>query len=305
MIDKKTRLEIAEYSKPSLATFFLHASLQWGVIAGAVALYLTAPTIATFLVSSIAIGIALHGLAVMGHDAVHFCITRRKWLNDVLGNLLCFFPVGLTVSAYREFHFPHHKDPTGANDPEMPLRRDLGPQWVPSFSMAKGYRLWFLSYFGFSLKELVVFVKAMPMGRVIDRLGCLVFWGAAVSVAYSTSNLSVVGLWVFALATTYFSHLRIQGWHEHSLSHTNEVMTSRYSLPHPLYRLLLPKNVWLHYEHHKYPNVPFYHLEKVRELDREERVFSLHEMIEAEEHTAAPSGGTEVVPETESIGKAA
>ncbi|MEK7358412.1 MAG: fatty acid desaturase [Bdellovibrionota bacterium] len=282
MEEKELKIKVQQLSKPSLARFMAQVVWQWALLAAAIGAYVAYPSIPMFFLASIVVGISQHGLVVLGHEGVHFCITRKKWLNDFIGSLFCFYPVGMTVTAYRDFHFPHHKTPTSPEDPETPLRRDLGRDWVPTFSMKKGMRLWFLSFFGFSLRETLVFVKCLPMGNVKDRVGMLLFWGVASFIAYKTGHLSVIGLCYYALVTTYFSHMRIQGWHEHSLSESNDVMTSRYSLPNPLYRLLMPNNIWLHYEHHKYPNIPFYRLEQVRELDQTAKIFSFEEMVDAE-----------------------
>lgn len=282
MEDRELKVKIQAFAKPSFARFMLQVAWQWALLAAGIGAYVMNPSIPMFLAASIVVGISQHGLAVLGHEGVHFCISRKKWLNDFVGSFFCMYPAMMTVTAYRDFHFPHHKDPGSESDPETPLRRDLGKDWVPSFDMKKGMKLWALSFVGLSVRELIVFVKCIPIGNIKDRVGLLAFWGVAGFVAYETGNLSVIGLCVYALSTTYFSHMRIQGWHEHSLSESNDTKTSRYSLPNPLYRLVMPNNIWMHYEHHKYPNVPFYRLGKVRELDKTSRVFTLDEMVAEE-----------------------
>jgi fatty acid desaturase len=85
-----------------------------------------------------------------------------------------------------------------------------------------------------------------------------------------------LGLWFFAQATTYFSVLRIQAWYEHSLSGAD---TNRYQIPNFLYRALFPHNIWVHFEHHQNPGIPFYNLEAARALNARDKIYSFSEMV--------------------------
>ncbi len=61
------------------------------------------------------IGGLQHRLAGLGHEASHYTLLRHKWWNDVLGDLLCMFPILATVHLYRISHLAHHQFP---NDPD-------------------------------------------------------------------------------------------------------------------------------------------------------------------------------------------
>lgn len=243
----------------------------------------------TFLIASIVIGASQHALAVLGHEAVHGRICKNKVLNDLIGNVFCFFPVGITVSTYREFHLPHHKKPNSDQDPEIPLRKALGHNWQPPYTLKRATILWLQSFFGYSLRELGIFVMKLPVGRLSEKFGMLALWGASAIILHKAGCLIALGIWVYSLATSYFSFLRFQGWYEHSVE--NSEHTNRYSLPNFAYRFLLPHNIWVHYEHHKYPSIPFYHLERVRDMDKDEKILSFAEMIdllqEADQTTTA------------------
>lgn len=285
MQKEKEKLEkaILELSEPSFPRFALHLAGDWlGVLAG-FSLFAFFPNVAGFLAASVVLGIAQHALVVLGHEAVHYRVCRNRFLNEWVGQLFCFFPMGLTVTAYRDFHYPHHRNTSGENDPELPLRRAMGRNWTGPFTLQRGLKLWALSFVGLSLKELAIFVAGMPLGRPLERLYLALFSAAALYGAYRAGALAYVGLWYFALATTYFSTIRIQAWFEHSLGDTD---TNRYSIPHAGYRLLVPHNIWVHFEHHKFPNVPFYNLEKARKLDQSARIYTFAEMEEA---LAAPA----------------
>jgi len=266
---------VLELSNPSLGRFALHLAGDWLAVFAGFSLFAVFPNVAGFLAASVVLGLAQHALVVLGHEAVHYRACRNRALNEWIGQLFCFFPMGLTVTAYREFHYPHHRNTNTAQDPELPLRKAMGKNWVGPFTLRRGLKLWALSFLGLSLKELGIFILNLPLGRPVERGYLALFSGAVVFLAYRGGMLPFVVLWYFALATTYFSTLRIQAWFEHSLADTD---TNRYSLPHPVFRLLVPHNIWVHYEHHKYPNVPFFNLEKVRKFDDSSRIHSFREM---------------------------
>jgi fatty acid desaturase len=250
------------------------------------ALFAYRPSAVTFVLSSIIIGLTQHGFAILGHEAVHYRISSNRFINDSIGGLLCFFPVGMTVSTYREFHLPHHRAPLTESDPETPIRNALGKNWQPPFNLKRGFVLWGLSFFGLSLREFSLFLKMFPVGSLKERGALLGYWGAIGIFCYRNHTMAYLGIWYLGLLTTYFSTLRIQGWYEHGLE--NSIVTNRYALPSQLFRILIPHNVWVHYEHHKYPSVPFYNLEKARALDQSEKIYTLKAMIVEMEKLGAP-----------------
>lgn len=269
--------QIAKLSQPNLWRFLPSLLGDWLGIGVGFSLFYFFRNPLGFIAGSIVCGIFFHGLSILGHEAVHYRVCKNRTLNEWIGRVFCFFPVGITVSSYREFHFPHHQNPNSDVDPEMPIRKAMGKNWVAPFPLSRGLKLWVFSFLGLSLKELGIFVARLPIGDKVERLLMMAYWGVAIAAAYHFHALAFVGLWAYSLASTHFSLLRIQAWYEHSLQDTH---TNRYKLPNPLFRLVVPHNIWVHYEHHKYPGVPFYHLEKVRELDHSARVFSFAEMIE-------------------------
>jgi len=65
--------------------------------------------------AAMAVGAIQHRIGLMGHEASHYLLhPDRKW-NDVLAELLCFYPVFGTVAKYRAKHLNHHLYP---NDPK-------------------------------------------------------------------------------------------------------------------------------------------------------------------------------------------
>lgn len=270
-----TEKQLAELSAPSLFRFSLSLLADCAGIAAGFLLFAAVPSVPTFLAASVLIGLCQHGLVVLGHEAVHRTVCRNRILNEVLGNIFCFFPAGITLSMYRDFHFPHHRDPGGASDPELPIRKAMGKNWVPPFTLKRGFLLWGASFFGASLKELATFVSRLPRGKALELAMLGLTWGGVIALVHSRGLWAYLGLWFYALASTYFSTLRIQAWYEHSLDQPH---ANRYSLPSRWFRLLVPHNIWAHHEHHRYPTIPFYRLEAARALTSGERIYSFSEM---------------------------
>ena len=65
--------------------------------------------IPVFSLAIVLIGGLQHRLAGLGHEAAHYSLLRHKFLNDLLGDLLCMFPIVSTVHFYRVFHLAHHQ----------------------------------------------------------------------------------------------------------------------------------------------------------------------------------------------------
>jgi fatty acid desaturase len=61
------------------------------------------------------IGGLQHRLAGLGHESAHYTLLRHKFLNDLIGDIFCMFPILSTVHFYRLFHLAHHQY---TNDPE-------------------------------------------------------------------------------------------------------------------------------------------------------------------------------------------
>lgn len=280
---------LQELSRLNFSSFFWRLALDWVGAVGALGLFALYPSVGSFLAASVILGCCQHGMAVLGHEAVHYTLSKNRFTNEWVGRLFCFFPAGITVSSYRDFHLPHHRDPNGSSDPEVPVREAMGKNWKAPFTMARFLKLWALSFVGGSLKELVIFVSHLPRGDIKERVYLLVYWGSLGCAAYKFGQLPLLALWNYALATTYFSKLRFQGWFEHS---DDDVKTNRYSIPNFMYRFMLPHNIWVHYEHHKHPTVPFYNLEILRAQDAHQKLYALDEMIThlGEQEVAKASG---------------
>ena len=68
-----------------------------------------------FAMAIVLIGGIQHRLAGLGHEAAHYAFLKNRFLNDLIPDLFCMFPLLTTVHFYRLFHMAHHQF---TNDPE-------------------------------------------------------------------------------------------------------------------------------------------------------------------------------------------
>ena len=103
-------------------------------------------------------------------------------------------------------------------------------------------------------------------------------------------------LWYAGLATTFMMSFRLRLW----LEHQGTDDTQRLSLTWWQAPPLAPHNSWMHWEHHKYPTVPYHRLSKARRLLGGPAILTLRDLIAALASTRAIPSGTalKVVTET-------
>jgi fatty acid desaturase len=78
-----------------------------------------------FAIAIVLIGAIQHRLAGLGHESSHYSFMKNRYLNDLIPDLFCMFPLFTTIHFYRLFHMGHHQF---TNDPHRdPDLQNLGP----------------------------------------------------------------------------------------------------------------------------------------------------------------------------------
>ena len=72
------------------------------------------------LLSVLAIGIALHGLFILSHEAAHYRMFTSRTANDVAGRLIGMLG-GVSMCTYRVTHRLHHNNLYGPQDPDTAI----------------------------------------------------------------------------------------------------------------------------------------------------------------------------------------
>ena len=93
----------------------------WGVIALAITLATAWPGPVTVLLAIAVIGSRQLGLLILMHDAAHGMLARTAWLNRLLGQVFCAWPVLADTWVYRRYHLQHHAHTQHASDPDLAL----------------------------------------------------------------------------------------------------------------------------------------------------------------------------------------
>lgn len=149
-------------------TVFLHFGLMVALFENAVAWGI--PQWAFFPISVYGVvfsGILIHRIALLGHESSHYLLAKdRKW-NDLLADVLCFFPIWSNLTNYRRKHLGHHLHPNEAGkDPN--LSSDRAEALFNSFPMkspASIYRYYALFFWPpFVLGNLVDIFKVLVVG---------------------------------------------------------------------------------------------------------------------------------------------
>ncbi len=214
-------------------------TVEWSAIVLAVVLAGVSPWF--WPLSIVIIGTRQHAIAVLGHDGAHFAICRNRRLNDVLA-ALSFWPFGMGLKPYREFHFLHHKAVGTPEDPELALKSLSPGKW-------RGHRIRTLlsDLCGGGSPE---FVRAM---FAADFQWASLFVFGVYAVLIALGQWQAVALWVIASGTVFWASFRQRMLEEHC----GRYVTSRHRRTPALWRRLsyLPHHIWKHWEHHRWPSI--------------------------------------------------
>jgi len=74
-----------------------------------------------WLVAFVLMGRTIVQLNILGHEAAHRILFRRRRVNDEVGRWLCAYPVLQPLELYRRSHFAHHRDELGPDEPDLAL----------------------------------------------------------------------------------------------------------------------------------------------------------------------------------------
>ncbi len=94
-------------------------AFDWLLVAGAFALFLAWPGVASAGVALVVIGGRQLGMGILMHDCAHRALFRSATTNDVVGEWLCAAPMGADLAVYRAYHMTHHRHTGTAADPDL------------------------------------------------------------------------------------------------------------------------------------------------------------------------------------------
>ena len=236
-------------------------------------------------VAVILIGTRQHALFVIAHDAAHYLLYERRWLNDAVGRA-CATVQGLSMCTYRVIHRMHHNNLYGELDPDTALHG--GYPRGRSYLFRKllkdlcGLTAWkTYAYFlggapalntqtNVALRPLDDTSQKLRREARSDRNAVVLFHLVTILAFWSAGYLTeYLVLWVLPLVTVVQAILRLRAIAEHGATtdFSSPLTAARTNVaPGWLEWLIFPHHVNYHIEHHLYASVPHYRL---RELHRE------------------------------------
>ena len=246
------------------------------------------PNPLVLLIAIIVIGTRQHALFIITHDAAHYLLYEKRWLNDFVGRA-CATPSGLSMCSYRVIHRMHHNNLYGELDPDTALhggyprgRLYLIRKLLKDLSGLTAWKTY--AYFLFAAPALNTATnKALrPLDDTSERLRAearsdrnwvIAFHVLALGIAaWSGYLLEYLVLWVLPLVTVVQAILRLRAIAEHGAPSdlSSPLTAARTNTGAGWLRwLLFPHNVNHHIEHHLYASVPMYNLPRLHaELER-------------------------------------
>jgi fatty acid desaturase len=95
------------------------------------------------LLAIVLVGVGQHQLTGLAHEAAHHTLLRHRYLNDLVSDWLCLFPLFSSTHHYRLQHLAHHQFVNDPDlDPDVAQLRESG-HWL-SFPLEPGEALWSL-----------------------------------------------------------------------------------------------------------------------------------------------------------------
>ena len=256
---------------------------DFAVIAAAIAfgLYFWPDPLAIVL-SVVVIGTRQHALFVIAHDAAHYLLYERRWLNDAVGRF-CATVQGLSMCTYRVIHRLHHNNLYGELDPDTALhggyprgRSYLVKKLLKDLSGLTAWKTYAYFLGGAPALNTATNVAMRPLDDTSEKLrseatrdrnAVVAFHIAALIVAaWSGYLVQYLVLWILPLATVVQALLRLRAIAEHGATtdFSSPLTAARTNTgPAWLEWLIFPHHVNYHIEHHLYASVPHYNLPRL------------------------------------------
>lgn len=192
--------------------------------------YFTTPWLWPFV--AVALGVMQHAIGELGHQAAH---SKQNWAAR-----LAFWPIGLSVVVYKQFHFAHHRwlgEP--GKDPEVAIVQKFKKRWT------EPYRWWdsVLDVLGLHVDESTHVMRQMSSGAV--------FVGYVVAVGvFAMAFGYIVLLWPLGALTGLMLAHRLRARTEHNHL-TKPGVTLDSVAPTAKTFWFSPHGTWQHKEHHR------------------------------------------------------
>jgi fatty acid desaturase len=240
------------------------------------------PNPAVVLACVLLIGTRQHALFVIAHDAAHYLLYERRWLNDAVGRF-CATVQGLSMCTYRMIHRLHHNNLYGEIDPDTALhggyprgRAYLIRKLLKDLSGLTAWKTYAYFLGGAPALNTATHIAVRPLDDTSEKLrsearrdrNSVVAAHVALLIAFAWSGylIQYLVLWVLPLLTVVQAILRLRAIAEHGATtdFSSPLTAARTNIaPAWLEWLIFPHQVNYHIEHHLYASVPHYNLPRL------------------------------------------
>jgi fatty acid desaturase len=272
------KLIIYEWSSINSYITIFHIVIEWILIILLISISINnISSLYIFLIyplTVVFIGARQHALAALMHEGSHYLLISNKKINDIISEILIAWPLFISMQSYRSKHLLHHRFVNTNKDPDWVRKQTT--EW--SFPKTK------IKLFIVLLKDLFALNTISLLARLNKKrldnpsrsnsknnffLLARIFYYMFVFSLISYFNI----WWIFWLywivpAFTWFQFIaRIRSISEHfAIDYNHPLRQSRSTKINILEKILIvPKNLNYHLEHHLYPTIPFYKLEKLHQ----------------------------------------
>lgn len=214
------------------------------------------------ILSIFVIGNRQHALALYGHEGAHFMLCQNKTLNDALTCVFTFWPLGINLPGYRDFHFKHHQN-LGTNlDPELEHKASRYPDYDVPISISKICLLFLKDLFFGSIKDLMILIKLIKPKNIIHLIPPFAFLGLLISTLIYFDLWLVIVVWYAANLSAFWAFFRLRIYVEHIGTKDTHRVQSNWLIN----LIALPAGADTHWEHHQWPTMIYHQREKARIL---------------------------------------
>jgi fatty acid desaturase len=214
------------------------------------------------------------------HEAAHYRLFKNRFLNDTISDALLAFPIGVSTSVYRKYHFAHHRYVNTELDPD--IQKVVGDEdwswpktqfecfkiFVRDLVGLNVWRAWYFMWFWSPWRGLSS-APGSPTLLRRERITLILLYATIAAVVTALHAWpAFLLLWVVPCFTVLAAIFRIRNLAEHyGVGGDHELNESRTVLPSWWERLLIaPCNVNHHLDHHLFPSVPWYNLPRLHRL---------------------------------------
>lgn len=249
---------IKELCDRSFARWSLAALTDYGLVILSIYFATVYPEPIVVFIAVLLVGSRQSAIYSLAHEGIHMRISKNRMVNDTLCHYLCCLPLGTTMTATRKGHMEHHKYLKTPKDPEAPLFATFLFK-VPA-SRARIALIFCLCLCGVGAFYTLWGIRRFTNPDISVLTRTTAFNVLLMALLVITGQYMALFIWFGALMTSYAAFSYIRDWTEHA----GVEYAHRFRPNLLLQWLVFPHYIWLHYEHHKYPNVPGYNLPLAR-----------------------------------------